>query len=404
MRKEVNVLGILNKLKNKGQKTVIKMMTERGNGFYSWNGEVYQSDIIRACIHPKANAIGKLNAKHIRTTVNSQTGERKVEVNPEPYLRFLLEEPNPLMSGQKLQEKMANQLALNNNAFAVILRDENDFPQSIYPIPCLQVEAVYINQILYLKFLFHNGKQFTFPYHDVIHLRTDFVENDVFGESKAEMLRPLMEIVSTTDQGIIRAIRNSGVVQWLLKFTRSLKTEDIKKNAEEFANNYLSLENGNMGVAGVDAKADAQRVEPKDYVPNAAQMDRTMERFYSTLNTNKRIVQSSFNDVEWNSYFEAEVEPVVIDFQNEYTRKIFTRRERGFGNKIVFEAANLNCASIQTKLSLVSMVDRGALTPNEWREAFNLAPVAGGDEPIRRLDTQTVNKQDNLKGGDENEG
>ena len=36
------------------------------------------------------------------------------------------------------------------------------------------------------------------------------------------------------------------------------------------------------------------------------------------------------------------------------------------------------------------MVDRGAMTPNEWRATLNLAPLQGGDEPIRRLDTQVV--------------
>ena len=36
------------------------MVTEHGNGFYAWNGKVYQSDIVRACIHPKVKAIGKL--------------------------------------------------------------------------------------------------------------------------------------------------------------------------------------------------------------------------------------------------------------------------------------------------------------------------------------------------------
>lgn len=38
------------------------------------------------------------------------------------------------------------------------------------------------------------------------------------------------------------------------------------------------------------------------------------------------------------------------------------------------------------------MVDRGALTPNEWRKIFNLAPVEGGDEPIRRLDTRPTSE------------
>lgn len=76
----------------------------------------------------------------------------------------------------------------------------------------------------------------------------------------------------------------------------------------------------------------------------------------------------------------------------EYTRKLFSRRERGHGNKIYFDAGNLHCASLSTKLALQAMVDRGALTPNEWRATLNLSPVPDGDKPLRRLDTQTVNQ------------
>jgi hypothetical protein len=83
-------------------------------------------------------------------------------------------------------------------------------------------------------------------------------------------------------------------------------------------------------------------------------------------------------------------EPISIQLSGEYTRKIFSRRERGFGNKIYFEASNLQCASLSTKLQLMQMVDRGAMTPNEWRETMSLAPIEGGDKPIRRLDTAVV--------------
>ncbi len=45
-----------------------------------------------------------------------------------------------------------------------------------------------------------------------------------------------------------------------------------------------------------------------------------------------------------------------------------------------------------TRLNLMQMVDRGGLTPNEWRAVLNLAPIEGGDEPIRRLDTAPIKK------------
>jgi HK97 family phage portal protein len=387
-------LGIVSKIKatlnDVAMQTAFKMITEQGNGFYTWNGKLFQSDMVRACVRPYAKAIGKLKAKHIRNFNGS------ISVNPDAYMRFLLEEPNPLMSGQVMQEKVATQLALNNNAFILIVRDENGIPQQLYPIPAAGVEAKYEGGNLNLKFYFLNGNTLTFPYTEVIHLRKDFNDNDVFGESPEAPLKQIMDIITTTDQGIINAIKNSSVIRWLLKYITPMRPEDLKKNVQEFVDNYLSISSTTFGAAGVDAKADVIRIEPKDYVPNALQMSNTKERLYAFFNTNDKIVHSNYTEDEWNSYFEIVVEPDALQLSAEYTRKLFNRRERGFGNSIYFDASNLQCASLSTKLALQAMVDRGALTPNEWRETFNLSPVADGDKPLRRLDTQTVDKVTNL--------
>lgn len=365
--------------------TRFELIEDKGNGFYSWNGNLYKSDIVRACIRPKVKALGKLVPEHIRN--NSQQG---FSINPEPYIRFLLEEPNPYMCGQVFFEKMAMQLALNNNAFALLVRDENGYPVEMYNIPCIGVEALYDSQgLLYLKFTNKNGKVVTFPYIDIIHIRQDFNDNDIFGESPREALLPLMEVISTTDQGIIKAVKNSGVIRWLLKYNSNLRPEDLRKNVQQFTEDFLSTENEG-GAAGVDSKAEAQQIDPKDYVPNAAQMDRTTKRIYSFFNTNEKIVQSNYDEDEWNAYYESEIEPIAMQLSNEFTRKLFTRRERGFGNKIIFAANNLQYASMSTKLALQAMVDRGAMTPNEWREVLNLPPTENGDELVRRLDTQVV--------------
>lgn len=123
------------------------------------------------------------------------------------------------------------------------------------------------------------------------------------------------------------------------------------------------------------------------------QIEQLLE-YITFFNTNENIVQSKYNEDEWNSYYESEIEPLAMQLSNEFTIKLFTRRERGFGNRIVFSANNLQYASMSTKLGLQAMVDRGAMTPNEWREVLNLPPVEGGDIPLRRLDTAPV------KGGD----
>lgn len=385
-------MGLFNKTnKKEAEQTVYKMIVDRGNGFYSWNGKLYQSDIVRACIKPRTKAIGKCVAKHIRTTEKA-TPEgivKTIDVDPVLNIKFLLEEPNAYMTGQMLQEKAANQLSLNGNAFIYIMRDSNGIPVGLYPIPASTVEARYDETgNLWLRFYYENGKNDVIPYDDIIHIRDDYFNNDIFGESPAEALRSVMDCVSMTDQGLKNAIKNSAVVRWLLKFTSALRPEDMKAATKQFADDYLSIEaNNNIGVAATDAKADAKQVEPHDYVPNAAQTDRQVNRIYAYFNTNEKIVHSTYTEDEWISYYEQAVEPIAAQMSREYTRKLFSRLERSRGNAIVFESSALTFASMKTKLNLVQFVDRGIMTPNEIRGYLNLVPIEGGDQALLRKDT-----------------
>ena len=133
-----------------------------------------------------------------------------------------------------------------------------------------------------------------------------------------------------------------------------------------------------------------QQIKPNDYVPNVLQTDRTERRIYSFFGVNQNIVQNSYTEDEWNAFYEAQIEPVAKQMSDEFTRKLFTPRERQSGHRITFGASSLQYASMSTKLNLLQMVDRGAMTPNEWREVLNMAPIEGGDKPIRRLDTAVV--------------
>ncbi|WP_232867386.1 phage portal protein [Clostridioides difficile] len=362
----------------------MELISDSGNGFYSWHGNLYRSDIIRSIIRPKAKAVGKMTAKHIRSN------ETEFKTNPEPYIKFLLENPNPFMSGQILQEKMVTQLELNSNAFAVIIKDDDNIPTQIYPLNALNFEAIYEDRVLFLKFLLRNGKVVTYPYSNIIHLRKDFNENDLFGTPPTKVLKALMEVVNTTDQGVVKAIKNSNTIKWLLKFKTSLRPDDIKREVKEFEKNYLQIDSEAGGAAATDSKYDAEQVKAESYVPNAAQMEKTTQRLYSFFNTNEKIIQSKYTEDEWNAYYESEIEAVGLQLSKEYTQKLFTRKERSFGNEIIFEASNLQYASMSTKLNLVQMVDRGSLAPNEWRKIMNLSPIEGGDKPVRRLDTAIV--------------
>ncbi|MDD4780350.1 MAG: phage portal protein [Tissierellia bacterium] len=370
-----------------------ELLTSSNNTFYSWNGKLFENDIVRSAIRPKANAIGKLTAKHIK-----ESGDNIIKINPDPYIKAILEQPNPYMSIQDFLTKMTFQRELNHNAFAYIKRDDFGNPIEIYPIPYSSIELLEYGEELFLRFQFWTGKFITVPYVDLIHLRKDFAnDSDFFGDKGTLAIKGVMEVITTTDQGIVAAVKNSAVIKWIMKFKQTLKPDDVKLQLKEFTDNYLSITNTG-GATFSDPRYELEQVKDNSYVPNAAQMDRSVQRLYSYCGVNDAIVQGKWTEDQFNAWFEAEIEPIIIQLSNAFTRAFFSRQKRAMGNKIVFEASNLAFANMSTKLALVAMVDRGAMTPNEWRKVLNLGPIEGGDKPLLRLDTARLgeNKPDKI--------
>jgi len=367
--------------------TVLQMVNLYNDHYLAWNGKLYESDIVMACIRPTVKAVGKLVAKHIRT------GPEGMQVNTMTNIKMLLRYPNAKMTMQLFSEKMAFYLITTGNAFALVQRDYDSGgrPIGLIPIDCVTAEHLTDKQGEdMIRFGLTNGKMITLYYTDIVHFRQDFTNEAFFGTNPAPALTDLMECVGTIDQGIVKAVKNSGIIRWLLKFNTGMRPEDVKKNVTEFVNNYLSVESDSFGAAGVDAKVDAKQIEPKDYVPNASTTDRITDRIYSFFGTNKAIVQSSYNEDQWNAFYESQIEPIAKQLSEVLTLRLFTKKEINFGNMIVFESSSLQYASMNTKMGLVAFLDRGIMSANEIRTIMNLPPIPGGDVYVRRLDTVPI--------------
>lgn len=370
--------------------TAFKMIDEPSSGFIGFGQNVYEADIVRSAVRPLATSIGKTIPKH-------RLGDK---INPKLSVSMVLNEPNAIMSMQMLLEKTIWQYRVNGNAFIYVEKGDDGKPIALYPIVSQSLELL-INSMgeYFIKFILRDGKEYTFKYRDLIHIRNDFTSNEVLGDSLAPSLLPLLEVVQTTDQGIISAIKNSNVVKWLLKFNQTLRPEDIKSNTKQFVDDFLRTDSEGIGAAGVDSKADAIQVQPYSYVPEKEQSAATRQRILDLFNTNNHIVQSDFSENQWIAYYETQIEPALLQLSDTFTKAFFSRRERALGNSIMFESNNLQFASMQTKLQMVGWLDRGVMTINEYRMiALGLEPVEGGDARLLRKDTDRIGQEKNNGG------
>ena len=391
----MEVRDLFDKIFGKDKKRMYNQykLISSSSSFSPWDGKVYNSDIVRSCIRPKERAIGKLKPIHIRTI------KEDVIISPNPAIKMLLRFPNESMSMQKLLEKMVIQRELNNNAFAIIKRDSLNRPTAIYPINTSNMELVENNDVVYCKFRFTNGKTGTVPYDDVIHLRKDFNDNDFYGTNSTNALTNLMQVIDTTDKGIIKSIKNSSIIKWLMKFNTVIRSEDKLKEMKLFNDNYLNVEKSEIPIASSDPRYNIEQVKENSYTPNGEIMDKYEKRVKNYFGVNDSIINNSFTEDQWNAFYEAEIEPVAKELSDQFTAKLFTKHEIECGNEIIFEASSLEFSSMKTKLELKEMVDRGAMNTNEWRRVMNLGATEFGDEFIRRLDTapiENVNKEGEL--------
>lgn len=366
--------------------------------FTPWSGKPYEADVVRAAVDTVARNAAKLKAKHIRR-VDGQIIPVGGQIE-----RLLQIRPNPLMSAYDFLYKLVTTLLIDNNAFAYPVWDGASLV-AIWPINCTAAEFLEDDSgMVFVKFHFGGAQSVILPYDEVIHLRRHFYKNDLTGETNTP-INPILEAIHTANEGIAQAVKTSAHLRGILKYTGMLKESDIKANRDRFVAEYLSVQN-NGGVAALDAKADYIELKNQPLMVNAPQMKELRDAIFRYYGVNENIVMGKYTEDEWNAFYESTIEPLAVQMSLEFTSKLFTERERGFGNEIIFEANRLQYASVNTKLDLREMVDRGALTPNEWREAFNLAPVPGGDKPIRRLDTRPTDETDQGGGanGDGQEG
>lgn len=345
--------------------------------FTAFGNDIYESDIVRSCIRPLAEHTSKANAV---------CSDSRIQ-------RLLNYRPNMYMNGKDFLSKVRTKLEITNTAFIYIERDDRDKVIGFYPVPYQSFEAVEYMDELYIRFRFAGNleRELVFSWKDLAVLRKDYNKSDIAGDDNTALF-PNLELINTTNQGIGNAVKATSNLRGILKSTKAiLSPEDIKKSKETFVKDYLNL-NNEGGIAALDATMEFTPITMNPTVTNWATLKEFRENVYRYYGISEAIITGNYTEQQMEAFYEARIEPFLVALSLELTTKVFTDRELGYQNHIMYESNRLQFASNATKLNMVQLVDRGALTPNEWRMIFNLAPVEGGDVPIRRLDTATVNE------------
>lgn len=352
--------------------------------FSANNSDLYQNEIYRACIRALAEHSSKANVKCIKRVGDDKiSGDKMLE-------RMIQYRPNVYMNGKDFLYKIRTRLELDNNAFIFIQRNDFGKCEGLYPIPKASFEALEsTGGEIWIRFKFPNGRMLTVPWEDLAVLRKDYNGSDVFGDSNTA-IRNSISLLNTTNEGLANAIKSTANLRGILKSTKAmLDPDDVKKQKDIFVNDYLGIANEG-GIASLDSTQEFTPITMQPQIANYKHTEELRNNIFRYTGVNDDILMGKASPEMLESFYEANIEGFLIALSLELTYKIYSPRSIGFGNEVIFEANRMQYISMQNKLNLVQMVDRGAMTPNEWRQVMNLGPLEGGDLPIRRLDTAQV--------------
>ena len=166
-----------------------------------------------------------------------------------------------------------------------------------------------------------------------------------------------------------------------------MRKEDQEARWNEFVQSFAGPSNGS-GIGALDNRATFQQLTSDVETFDSGQMNFARDNIYKHFGLNEKIIKGLYTEDEYQAFYEGVVEPFAIDLAQELTHKLFTSRERGFGNEIILESNRLSYMTIASKCKLAAaMIPAGAIKRNEIRELFGYAGLPGkeGEEIVVSL-------------------
>ena len=352
-------------LKNAG---VFRMLEGYTPAWTSWNGCIYESELIRASLDAWGRHAAKLKP-NIRGSAQKELQNR------------LKVKPNAFQEWSQFLYQTATVLGVRNNAFLVKTRDEYGNATGIINIVPVSWELVEYQNDPWIRFTLSNNKRRAERLNEVGILTRFQYKNELFGETN-EAMKPVLDLITMQRQGITEGIKNGNSYRFYAKSDNWASDEDLGQEMERF--NKFTF--GNKKTAGgvlifPNTYSDIHEMKPGGYTVDKDQQEHIKANVFDYFAVNEDILMSKAVGDTWLAFYESVVEWLAIQLGETCSGMLYTDRERAaYANQVFFTSNRLQYMSNAHKLNAVTQLgDRGLATRNELREILNLEPLP---EPI----------------------
>ena len=342
---------------------------------------IYASDVVQQALKCIVDEMKKLNPTHIRYRGNDPVPVKST-------VQDVLDAPNDLMTTSEFLEKTVWLLLLNYNAFIIPtyytwIDDktgvERRYYESLYPINPTQVDFIEdASGRLFVTFWFWNGYQTTIPYDDVIHIRYNYSVNQYMGGNQMgqpdhEALLGTLQLNHDLLQGIAKAMKASYAVHGVVQYKTLMDDGKMELALKEMEN---KLRNSESGFLPLDLKADFTPLEHKTAMVDKPTLEFIDSKILRNWGVPLAILTGDYSKEQLEAFHQKVLEPLSLSISQAFTKKLFTRRERAFGNRVELYPKDLIFMTVSQTLEMINILSpTGGLFENEKRTALGLRPL-----------------------------
>ena len=343
--------------------TVYSGLTLYRPAFTSWNGKLYESELVRAAIDARARAAAKL-----KVTVNGSAQPS--------FVSSFKTRPNSFQTFYQFFYRASTILDMENNCIFVPEFDKYGTLRGFFPVAPVKCEVVEVNREPYLRYTFANNKRAAVAMSRCFIMTKHQYKNDFFGANN-DCMKNTMELMDLNAKAIAEAVKNSSTYRFLAKATNLAKDEDLKKAKQRFVENNMTNDGGGV-LLFPSSMTDIKQVESSPFVVDPKEIEIIRTNVFDYFGVNEKILQNCATPDEYRAFYEGATEGFSIQFSEGISNCVYTQREINTGNFIYATANRLQFMSNGDKRAVSeSAADRGYMTIDEIREIWNLPPLPG---------------------------
>lgn len=342
---------------------------------------IYASDVVQQALKCIVDEMKKLNPTHVRYKGNDPVPIRG-------NLQNVLDNPNQLMTSSEFLERTLWLLLLNYNVFIiptyyVWVDDKTGAEQrqyeALYPINPTQVDFIEdASGRLFVTFWFWNGEKTTIAYDDCIHIRYNFSVNEYMGGNRMgqpdhQALLGTLQLNDDLLKGIAKAMNASYAINGIVKYNTLMDDGKTQAALKELEN---KLRNNESGFLPIDLKAEFTPLEHKSELVNKDTLEFIDSKILRNWGVPLPILRGDYTKEQYEAFYQKTLEPLALSISQAFTKKLFTQREKAFGNRIELYPKDLIFMTVSQTLEMINILSpTGGLFENEKRVALGLRPL-----------------------------